>query len=88
VFGDFARGYPPTLIQAGTRELLLSDSVRLYRKLDAAGIRVTLDLYEGMWHVFQFKPIDSPESRRARRKTCEFLWACLFHSENEHANNR
>jgi acetyl esterase/lipase len=88
VFGDFAQGYPPTLIQAGTRELLLSDSVRLYRKLDAAGIPVTLDLYEGMWHVFQFKPIDSPESQRARRKTCEFFWACLFHSENEQANNR
>jgi len=88
VFGDFARGYPPTLIQAGTRELLLSDSVRLYRGLDAAGIRVTLDLYEGMWHVFQFKPIDSPESRRARRKTCEFLWGCLFHSENVPANDR
>jgi acetyl esterase/lipase len=88
VCGDFVQGYPPTLIQAGTRELLLSDSVRLYRKLDAAGIPVTLDLYEGMWHVFQFKPIDSPESRRARRKTCEFLWACLFHSENERANNR
>jgi acetyl esterase/lipase len=77
VFADFAPGYPPTLIQAGTRELLLSDSVRLYRKLDAVGIDVKLDLYEGMWHVFQFKPIDSPEARRARQKTCEFLWAHL-----------
>jgi monoterpene epsilon-lactone hydrolase len=77
VFGNFTPGYPPTLIQAGTRELLLSDSVRLYQKIAAAGIRVKLDLYEGMWHVFQFKPIDSPEARRARQRTCEFLWACL-----------
>ena len=77
VFSDFSPGYPRTLIQAGTRELLLSDSVRLYQKMDSAGIPVKLDLYEGMWHVFQFKPIDSPEARRARQVTCEFLQECL-----------
>lgn len=73
VFGDFSRGYPPTLIQAGTRELLLSDSVRLYEALRDAQQDVVLDLYEGMWHVFQFKPIDTPEARRARQATAGFL---------------
>jgi epsilon-lactone hydrolase len=73
LFGDFAEGYPPTLIQVGTHELLLSDSVRLYKSLSAAGQAVDLDIYEGMWHVFQFKPIDSPEAQAARRATIEFL---------------
>ncbi len=73
LFGDFAAGYPPTLIQVGTHELLLSDSVRLYRSLRAAGQSACLDIYDGMWHVFQFKPIDSPEAQAARRRTAEFL---------------
>jgi len=73
VFGDFLRGYPPTLIQAGTRELLLSDSVRLYQALRGAGQEATLDIYEGMWHVFQFKPIEMPEARRARSVAATFL---------------
>ncbi|HEX5182627.1 MAG TPA: alpha/beta hydrolase [Allosphingosinicella sp.] len=73
LFGDFTKGFPETLIQVGTRELLLSDSVRLARALDEAGQAVTLDVYEGMWHVFQFKPIDMPEAALARRRTGAFL---------------
>lgn len=37
LFGDF-RGFPPTLIQAGSNELLLSDSVRLRDRMQAAGV--------------------------------------------------
>lgn len=52
VYGDFAAGFPPTLIQAGTREILLSDAVRLASAIRAAGGDVELDLYDGMTHVF------------------------------------
>jgi epsilon-lactone hydrolase len=45
VYGNFSRGFPPTLIQGGTKEILLSDSVRLYQALDQAGIPVKLDIY-------------------------------------------
>ena len=31
VYGNFSKGFPPTLIQGGTKELLLSDFVRLYQ---------------------------------------------------------
>lgn len=73
VYGDFSRGFPPTLIQGGTREIFLSNFVRLYRALDDAGQAVTLDLYEGMPHVFQPRLPDSPESRAALGKMERFL---------------
>ena len=75
LYGDFSKGFPPTLIQAGTREILLSDSVRLYRALDLADCTVTLDLYEGMPHVHQSLPTatETPEAVIACRKTAMFL---------------
>jgi len=42
IYGDFKKGYPPVLIQAGTKELVLSDAVRLYQALKTAGVRSTL----------------------------------------------
>ena len=73
VYGDFNKGFPPTLIQGGTREIFLSNFVRLYQALDTAGQPVTLDLYEGMPHVFQLKLIESPESVTALKKVNTFL---------------
>lgn len=73
LFADYAAGWLPTLIQCGTRELLLSDSVRLHRRMLDGGVAVELELYDGLWHVFQFKPIDSPEAALARGRTGRFL---------------
>lgn len=73
VYGDFGPGFPPTLIQAGTKEILLSGAVRLYRAIDDAGGTATLDVWEGMWHDFPAYPYHLPESRRARRKAATFL---------------
>ena len=73
VYGDFGKGFPPTLIQGGTREILLSNFVRLYRALDTAEQTVTLDIYEGMLHVFQVKLPASPESVTALNKMDAFL---------------
>ncbi|MFN0019188.1 MAG: alpha/beta hydrolase fold domain-containing protein [Pirellulaceae bacterium] len=73
VYGDYTKGFPPTLIQAGTKEIFLSNAVRQYRALDNAGIPVKLDLYEGMWHIFQVFHYDLPESKLARKKVREFL---------------
>ncbi len=60
IHGDFA-DFPPTLIQVGTRELLLSDSVRLHRALRAAGRSSRLEVFEGMPHAFQPLLADTPE---------------------------
>ena len=72
VYGDFTKGFPPTLIQGGTKEILLSNFVRLYQKMDLADVNVKLDLYEGMWHVFQ-SFYDIPEAIIARKKTANFF---------------
>ena len=76
VYGNFIKGYPPTLIQGGTREILLSDFVRLYQALDHANIPVKLDIYEGMPHVHQFL-YKTPESTIALSKMNDFLQANL-----------
>jgi acetyl esterase/lipase len=73
VYGDFKKGFPPTLIQGGTREIFLSNFVRLYQALDTTGQTVILDIYEGMPHVFQVKLATSPESKMALGKVDAFL---------------
>ena len=49
LFGDL-EGFPPTLLQSGTRDLLLSNAVRMHRKLLAADVRCELHVFEGMPH--------------------------------------
>ena len=56
LFGDF-EGLPPTLVQIGSKEILLDDANRFETKAKAAKVDVTLKLYTGMWHNFQmFSP--------------------------------
>ncbi len=75
VHGDYSKGFPPTLIQGGTRELFLSHFVRLYQAIDGADRLAVLDLYDGMPHVFQIRPemADAPETRTALKKMAAFL---------------
>jgi acetyl esterase/lipase len=75
VYGDYAKGFPPTLIQGGTRELFLSHFVRQYRAIDGGGGTAVLDLYDGMPHVFQMRPEleDAPETKAALKKMGAFL---------------
>ncbi|NJP93085.1 alpha/beta hydrolase [Nonomuraea sp. FMUSA5-5] len=46
-------GFPPILLQAGTNELLLDDSVRLAERAREADVDVILDITAGVPHVFQ-----------------------------------
>ena len=68
---DFSKGFPPVIIQGGTKEIFLSTAVRLYQKLEASGQEAKLDIYEGMPHVFQQFPI--PESEIAIGKSAAFI---------------
>jgi acetyl esterase/lipase len=52
VHADLA-GFPPILLQVGTNELLLDDSVRLAERAREAGVDVILDVTAGVPHVFQ-----------------------------------
>jgi epsilon-lactone hydrolase len=49
LFGDVT-GFPPTLLQTGTRDLFLSNTVRMHRKLRAAGVQAELHVFEAMPH--------------------------------------
>ena len=68
VFADLT-GLPPTLIQVGDCEILLSDSERMAEKMQAAGDEVTLDVWHGMWHVWQMFIGLMPESKTCDRQT-------------------
>jgi len=50
LFGDVAKGFPPTIIAAGTRDLFLSNSARFHRKLRAAGVPAELHVIEAAPH--------------------------------------
>ena len=56
LFGDFS-GFPPTLIQVGSNEILLSDSTRLRDRMAEAQVPCKLEIWDHMWHVFQMYPI-------------------------------
>jgi epsilon-lactone hydrolase len=73
VYGNFTKGFPPTLIQGGTKEILLSDFIRLYQAIDQADIPVKLDIYEGMPHVFQVLLHNTTESNTSLSKMSKFL---------------
>lgn len=73
LLGDPA-GLPPLLLQVGTREILLSDSTRFAEKARAAGVDVTLQVEEGLIHVWQIFP-DLPEAQSAVARIGEFI-AC------------
>ncbi len=56
LFGDFT-GFPPTLIQVGSNEILYSDSATLRQRMTAAGVVCRMEEWQDMWHVFQIFPI-------------------------------
>lgn len=71
LFGDFD-GFPPTYIQTGENEILLSDSLRLHRAFVENNVSVRIDIYRGMWHVFQMSPVKA--AKTAMDKNAEFIY--------------
>jgi epsilon-lactone hydrolase len=65
-------GLPPLLIQVGTADLLLSDSERLAAAARDAGVDVTLEVGEGLPHVYQLLR-DTPEAAEATGRIGKFL---------------
>jgi len=70
--GDIPQGYPPAFLLSGTRDMCLSQTVLLHRKLLHAGVDAELNVFEGMWHVFWEHP-DLPESREAMAALASFF---------------
>lgn len=68
-----ASNLPPTLIQVGDHEILLSDSTVFADNIKSAGGRVDLHIWPDMWHVFQYFVGQMPESRKAIDDIGRFL---------------
>ena len=67
------RDLPPILIQTGTDEIIVDDSIRLDARCEEAGVDVTLQVFEGMWHDFQSHAGILDEADEAMQKIAEFV---------------
>lgn len=72
LYGNF-NGFPPMLVQVGSYEMLLSDSVGITKKAQKAGVDVKLSIYEGMFHEFQMALSMIPESKKAWDEVINFV---------------
>ncbi len=78
VNGDM-HGFPPTILTTGTRDLLLSNTVRVHRKLRRAGVEAQLEVFEGESHAqYQFDD-RVPESKEAFTEIADFFGQHLGH---------
>jgi acetyl esterase/lipase len=71
VYGSF-QGFPPTLLLTGTRDLFLSNTVRVDRKIRDAGKVSELIVYEGQGHAQYMLGIEAPESSTAFNDIARF----------------
>jgi epsilon-lactone hydrolase len=69
------RGLPPLLVHVGDDELLLDDATRVAERARAAGVEVTLEVWDAMWHVFHQAVPHVPEAREAVEKIGAFVRA-------------
>jgi acetyl esterase/lipase len=68
VYGDMT-GFLTT----GTRDLLLSNTVRVHRKLRQAGVEAELHVYEGQSHAHYMRDVDAPETKEAFEEIARFF---------------
>jgi monoterpene epsilon-lactone hydrolase len=72
VYGDM-HGFPPTILTTGTRDLLLSNTVRVHRKLREAGVEAELQVFEGQSHAYFARDDRIPEDREAFGEIAAFF---------------
>jgi acetyl esterase/lipase len=66
-------GLPPLLIQVGTAEVLLDDSVRVAKCAKEAGVEVQLEIWQDMIHVFSAFAEWAPEGQQGIEQIGEFI---------------
>jgi epsilon-lactone hydrolase len=72
LFADFGTGFPPTYIQSGTRDLFLSNCVRLHRAMRNAGVEAELHVWEASLHG-GFYLSGAPEAAEEQAEQARFL---------------
>ena len=71
IYGDFT-GLPPMLIHVGSREVLLGDAARLAESARRNGVKTTLRVFDGMFHLFHMY-WSLPETKTAHADIAEFI---------------
>lgn len=74
LFGDFTKGFPPTILQSGTRDLFLSNTVRMHRALRAADVEAELHVFEAATHVMFMAGPEADERTRELRRFLNKRW--------------
>lgn len=72
VFAD-VRGLPPVLVMIGEREIMLSDAIRLATHLAENRVRVSLEVWPDMFHVWPLFAAILPEGEQALRNAARFI---------------
>jgi acetyl esterase/lipase len=72
VYGDM-RGFPPAILTTGTRDLLLSSTVRVHRKLRQAGVEAVLQVFEGQSHAHYNRDVSAPETKETFDEIARFF---------------
>ena len=72
LFADLG-GMPPLLLQVGSSELLLDDARRVHEKVRAAGGASTVQIFDGVFHVWQMLDGLVPEARVALQQAAAFM---------------
>lgn len=72
IFGSYEQ-MPPVLMQVGSYEVLLSDTLTVADKIRAAHGKLRVSVYDGMFHVFQMAMNLIPESKEAWEEVSTFL---------------
>lgn len=73
VYGDFS-GFPPTILLSGTRDLFLSNTVRVHRKLRRAGVVADLHVFEAQSHgQYMLDQVNSEESQETFGELSRFF---------------
>lgn len=76
LFADLTKGFPPTWVNTGTRDVLLSDNVRFHRALRAAGVAAELNVWEAASHAMYLGMAPEDAVRAAdMRRFCDDHWA-------------
>lgn len=74
LFGDFTKGFPPTILFSGTRDLFLSNTVLMHRALRRAGVEAELHVFDAATHVMFMAGPEADDRTRELRKFLDRHW--------------
>lgn len=74
LFGDLSKGFPPTFLQSGTRDLFLSNAVLMHRALRREEIDAELHVFEAANHVMFLSGPEADDLKAEMRKFADRVW--------------